>query len=230
MWRRGSRRTADRRTASRRSRRRLLDVDASRRSATPFATRSMRALHALAGNRAGDEHDLAVDARDHPPAGGGLLDRRADRASLIAGPSSIDQRSRSRTSTRRQPEALAHQAIDRRVARARERVGGHRRRETARAPRRPRAPARARVGSSSARARLLQQLARRAPPAARPAPAAPRRAGRRAVARAASSSRATRSISASNCVAERPARARRRQPQHDALEMRRQRLTATAAG
>ena len=32
-------------------------------------------LHALAGNRVGHQHDLAGDARDHPPARGWLLDR-----------------------------------------------------------------------------------------------------------------------------------------------------------
>ena len=73
MWRRGSRRTSGSRERVAAIRRRLLDVD-RRRVRDALADRSIRGLHALAGNRAGDEDDLPVGARDHPAAGGGSLD------------------------------------------------------------------------------------------------------------------------------------------------------------
>ena len=81
------------------------------------------------------------------------------------------------------------------------------------APRRPRASSAAQRRLVERRARLPQQLrVERRQPLEQRLPRR-RRAAPPAVARAASSSRDTRSISASNVVAERAARARRRQPQ-----------------
>ena len=191
--------------------------------------------HALAGNRAGDEHDLAVGARDHPAAGGRLLDRRAERsgrvsASSASGPHAGGPATRSlrtRSSAARTARAPGDRSPRRARARTRRR---HADRETrassssasraerrARRPRRARRAPRAAARASSAASRATQRLARLAAQAAAP------RARRVELARdAIDAARRTPAPSA-------PARARRRQPQHDALEMRRQRRTGAAA-
>ncbi len=47
-------------------------------NSTPPRLLSSRAQHALAGNRAGNQDDLAVQPRQHPAAGRGLLDEELD--------------------------------------------------------------------------------------------------------------------------------------------------------
>ena len=134
MWRTGSRRTADRPADQRRSGDGSSIATPPRR-ATPLP-RARRARHALAGNRAGDEHHLAVGARDHPAAGGGLLDGQrqggADASTsvrLIVPPTAPCVRRSQRTNG--ELETLADQPIDGGSSRRRERVGGHAQRNAA---------------------------------------------------------------------------------------------------
>ena len=109
----------------------------------------MRALHPLARNRAGDQHDLAVDARDHPAAGGRLLDRERDDLPavtwLVGGrpgrPGSEQSAAAYTNDDRRQRERSRTSRSIAACARAGERSRRSSARESRPAPRRPRARA-----------------------------------------------------------------------------------------
>ena len=170
-----------------------------------------------------------------PPAAGFSIERdRLARVSMVSRPScSLHSRARVRPRTRHSRYAIVGSP---KRSRTRRSIAASRARANASAAIPLRNPASSSSASrasdaaaapSSARARLLQQLrvegrqaidqrlTRLAPQAARLAPG-PRRAPRHAI------------DERVELGAERPARARGRQPEHDALEMFRQRLTSTA--